>query len=221
MSNVIGRIFGGPLRTVEDDEADQRAAHVVKVRQARLELARANDQWEELPETRLVQRRPGGRYLVDAESDRIYSLGRGIVFEPGRSTVGYVDPNDRMTFYVDRDEEIVFLERLTHPHTWSEFCERQARRARKGCVVTHKALVKIAPIFAKERFDNPAWRRPGRSMYYPGSLKFLPGVEEVPLIVDHDDSRKIGTVHQLLAVDWIDAPGSVPEQPSPPTRPHG
>lgn len=70
--------------------------------------------------------------------------------------------------------------------------------------MSHTAVVKIAPIFSVERFDDPRWNRPGRTMYYNGALKFLPGKASIPLIVDHDDSCEIGTVHELFKLDWLD-----------------
>ena len=52
--------------------------------------------------------------------------------------------------------------------------------------------------------------RPGRDLYQRGSLRFLPGQETVPLLVDHDDDREIGIVHELVRrqaqrtpVNWL------------------
>jgi hypothetical protein len=70
----------------------------------------------------------------------------------------------------------------------------------------HKALVMIAPVFTSERFTDPRWARPGRTLYYSGSLRFLPTTETVPLLVDHEDEREIGTVHRLTQIDWTDGP---------------
>jgi hypothetical protein len=72
--------------------------------------------------------------------------------------------------------------------------------------MTHTALVKFAPIFTLERFDDPAWTRPGRKMYYPGALQFLPGRTSVPLLADHDEDHEVGTVDKLFQMDWTDGP---------------
>ena len=71
---------------------------------------------------------------------------------------------------------------------------------------THTALIRIAPIHNLARHNDPAWNRPGRNLYEAGSLRFLPGVSEVPLLVDHDNNHRIGTVHELARIEWIDGP---------------
>jgi hypothetical protein len=105
----------------------QRSEHERQVREARLATARRQSAWAETSETRLVRR---GRFLVDAETDLIYVLRRGVVFETGRATVGYLPDNTPMTFYVDQADDVVFLEQPSGPRTWSEVVERQARRGR-------------------------------------------------------------------------------------------
>jgi hypothetical protein len=120
------------LRTILrfSDAAEGEALHEAReqeVRRARLELARRQSAWTEIPETRLVRR---GRYLVDAETDFVYVLRRGLVFEPGRAAVGYVADQTPMTYFVDQAGEIVFLEQPGAPRTWSEIVERKARRER-------------------------------------------------------------------------------------------
>jgi hypothetical protein len=72
--------------------------------------------------------------------------------------------------------------------------------------VSKSALVMIAPVFTCERFNDPAWARPGRTMYAPGSLKLLPNKTSVPLLVDHDEEREIGVVHRFGMIDWNDGP---------------
>jgi hypothetical protein len=108
--------------TVTDPQREEWAG---QVRKARLEVARGQKNWEEIPETRLVQR---GRYLVDAETDLVYVRRRGVVFETGNATVGYVVPGTPMTYTVNEADEVVFLE-LGSSRTWSEIVERKARRA--------------------------------------------------------------------------------------------
>jgi hypothetical protein len=72
--------------------------------------------------------------------------------------------------------------------------------------VTHSAVIKFAPIWTFERHNDPVWNRAGRTLYEAGSLKFLPSVTEVPLIVDHDEEREIGVVHELSRIEWSDGP---------------
>ena len=69
--------------------------------------------------------------------------------------------------------------------------------------MSHRAIVKIAPLFTLERFDDRTWPA-DRVMYESGSLRFLPGKDTVPLIVNHDDEWVIGTVHELFRMDWVD-----------------
>jgi hypothetical protein len=68
------------------------------------------------------------------------------------------------------------------------------------------ALIKIAPIVSTERVNDPTWTRPGRVLFWSGSLSFLPGRSTIPLVIDHDVSRQVGTVHDLFTMDWIDGP---------------
>jgi hypothetical protein len=72
--------------------------------------------------------------------------------------------------------------------------------------MTYEALLKVAPILTLERYNDPRWNRPGRSMYEPGSLRFAPAVSSVPLLVDHRDDREVGVVHELFRAEWVDGP---------------
>jgi hypothetical protein len=72
--------------------------------------------------------------------------------------------------------------------------------------VNYDALIKFAPVFTHERFNDVTWARPGRRMYERGALEFMPGWDSIPLIVDHDDEREIGVVHRFGAIDWVDGP---------------
>lgn len=104
----------------------QREAWAEQVRQARLEMARGRANWTEIPESRLVTR---GKLLVDADTDATYTLRGGVVFEPGRASIGYVTDQTPMSFYVTERGDIQFLE--AGPHTWSEIMTRKARRGAK------------------------------------------------------------------------------------------
>jgi hypothetical protein len=55
---------------------------------------------------------------------------------------------------------------------------------------THTALIMIAPLHTLERHNDPAWNRPDRMLYEAGSLMFMPGVSEVPLLVDHNHQAR-------------------------------
>ena len=70
--------------------------------------------------------------------------------------------------------------------------------------MTYEANIKIAPIFTCERFNTPAWTRPGRWLYE--RLDFLPGRETAQLLVDHDPDREVGVVNHLWRWDWTDGP---------------
>lgn len=102
-----------------------RGEHDRRVREARLDVARRERSWTEVAEMQLVRR---GRFWVDAESDLVFAVRRGHVFEPGRASVGYLPPNTPLTFYVDEDDTIVFLEEPHPGRTWSELVARKARR---------------------------------------------------------------------------------------------
>ena len=68
------------------------------------------------------------RYLVDAESDELFTLYRGQIFTAGRAVPSF-NENVPLVFYVRDDDELVFIEQA-HPRTWSEVVARQARRGR-------------------------------------------------------------------------------------------
>jgi len=72
--------------------------------------------------------------------------------------------------------------------------------------VSHTALIKFAPVTTLFRHNSQTWNRPGRTLYEPGSLKFAPGRDSVPLLVNHDDDREVGVVDELFQVDWTDGP---------------
>ena len=82
--------------------------------------------------------------------------------------------------------------------------DRRVPRASARWPVTHEINIKVAPIFTLERFNDPAWTRPGRWMYE--GLRFLPGQTTAKLLVNHDAKREIGIVHHLWRWDWVDGP---------------
>jgi hypothetical protein len=87
---------------------------------------------------------------------------------------------------------------------------RVAARPRPlGAGVTYDIFVKFAaPVFTFDRFNDPKWARPGRTMYEREALRVLPGKTSIPLIVDHDDGREFDTI------DWVEGRGSTPPAPS-------
>jgi hypothetical protein len=103
----------------------QRAEHERQVRAARLEEARRQTAWTEIPETTLVRRGP---FLVDSDADAVFVVRRGHVVEPGRATIGYVPDKAAMTYFVGRDGHIVFVEPYLGATTWSEIVARKACR---------------------------------------------------------------------------------------------
>ena len=107
-------IIGRPQQTGDPDE---RA-----LREARVAVARRNQQWQEIPDD-LV---PGGRCLVGLD-------GRDL-FGPSRRRVGVRQsrpdrrPGRALVFTVSDDGELRFLAR--QPGAWSEVVARRSRRGR-------------------------------------------------------------------------------------------
>ena len=125
--NLVSRLRLGGESSLEEGTPDEvlekkRRALVEQVRPARLEVARRNPKWTELEEVDLVPR--GRGWLVSADTDAIYTPTRGVVFQP--HSVNVIADQIELAFYVDREGDIVFLERL--PFTWTEHLERRAAR---------------------------------------------------------------------------------------------
>ncbi|HUP50871.1 MAG TPA: hypothetical protein VM198_00240 [Longimicrobiales bacterium] len=114
-----------PRNEVKSELDPARVEHERQVREARLDLARRKSNWTEIPEVRLVRRGP---FLVDAETDFLWTFRRGHVFEPHRASVGYVTNDTPMTYFVDQADNVVFLEPPSGPRTWSEIVTRRTRR---------------------------------------------------------------------------------------------
>jgi hypothetical protein len=96
--------------------AKKRKPFTEAVRPARLEVARGNQRWTEI-EDDLVPR--GHGWLVSAETDAIYMPTHGIVFQP--CSVNVIADQTELSYFVDRDGDLVFLERVTNPATWSKY----------------------------------------------------------------------------------------------------
>lgn len=111
----LGGLFSRAPEPVTDE---------ARLRAARLDVARRNSQWTELEEVDLVPRGPRNQWRVSASTDEIYAPHRGAVFQSWSTSV--VADHAELAFYVDRDGDLVFLERK--PGTWSDHVAKQARR---------------------------------------------------------------------------------------------
>lgn len=98
-------------------------AKSTRLREGRVQAARANRHWIELEESALVRRGP---YLVGADSDAVFTFCRGAIFLTGSPRIEF-DENVEHWFYVDVVGEVRVLER--HRETWSAIVERRAKRA--------------------------------------------------------------------------------------------
>jgi hypothetical protein len=95
-----------------------------ELRAFRVEQARTRTRWTEVESTRFV---PRGRWLIDAESDCMYSVYPGATF--GRDgKVEFGDQNSDLVFFVDHESgEPVVLEPAAVARTWSDFVYAAAR----------------------------------------------------------------------------------------------
>lgn len=107
--------------TPEEVADKQRRALIEAVRPERVAVARRMSKWTEI-ESDLVPR--GRSWLVSASTDAVYVRHPGVVFQP--YSVNVIADRVELSFYVDEDGELVFLDRLGF--TWSEHVERRERR---------------------------------------------------------------------------------------------
>ena len=70
--------------------------------------------------------------------------------------------------------------------------------------MTHTATIMFAPLHSLERHNDPTWNREGRTLYEPKAIRMLPGVTEIPLLVDHREDRQVGTVDMIYRLPWTD-----------------
>ena len=106
--------------TPDEVMAKKRRALDEQVRPARLEVARRNPKWIEI-ENDLVPRARG--WLVSAKTDAIYTPVRGVVF--AAHSVNVIADQAELAYYVDRDGELHFLERI--PGTWTNTSSEKRR----------------------------------------------------------------------------------------------
>ena len=99
------------------EPVDQLAVKREEVRAARLDAVRRNRRRTELEETTLI---PRGPFLVHAPSDELFVFRRGEVWEPDRASIGYVREDAEMDYFVDREGDVVFVERQLRGKTWSD-----------------------------------------------------------------------------------------------------
>ena len=78
--------------------------------------------------------------------------------------------------------------------------------ARQGDNIPHTARIRVAPIQTLERRNDPHGTRPGRRLYQPGALFFLPTRTTVSLFIDHDDDREIGYVREIVRMEESTGP---------------
>ena len=83
--------------------------------------------------------------------------------------------------------------------------------------MNHTAVIKIGPLVTANALRHPCSVRAGRKLYQRGALEFL-SVTGVPLLVDHDTSRQVGTVHELINFpdtdgEWIAARATITDKP--------
>lgn len=100
------------------------AKEAALLREKRIEHARAMRKWVEHRAEDFVRRPPA--YLIDADSDEVFTVFLGAIFDPGTAYIAF-NESIEMHWFVDHAGEIVFLQRTT-PRTWSEFAERRAQR---------------------------------------------------------------------------------------------
>ncbi len=106
-------IWGAPIQ--EDPNS-------TRLREGRVQAARANRHRVELEESALVRRGP---YFVHADSDDVFTFYRGAIFRTGSPRIEF-DENVEHAFYVDVHSEVRVLERQRG--TWSDVVAKKAKR---------------------------------------------------------------------------------------------
>jgi hypothetical protein len=95
-----------------------------EVKAARIETARRAG-WRQVAHTSLV---PRGRWLVNAETDELLVHRGGTTFETGKASLLSGHGFD-LVFTVGVDGDVLVLEKVTWPSSWSAYVRRQALRA--------------------------------------------------------------------------------------------
>src|SRR5437763_4051941 len=90
-------VIGSPPSAFKEEPS------IEEVRATHVQQARTRTRWREIPESQLVRRE---RWLVDAETDELFSIHRGAIF--GRDgVIVFDDQRPDLVFYVDRDGDVV------------------------------------------------------------------------------------------------------------------
>jgi len=145
-------LFGRKLETVEDLDA-------AEARKLRLRAARERSSWTEIPEP--VVR---GRWLVDAATDRAFTLYRGATFFGGR--LEFAAERTDPAFYVDRAGDIVVLEPTGRT---LERSSRATGTSGGNCVT--RAVVRLGRIYGGE---GPGEIPNGLLRYCRGGMRLAP-----------------------------------------------
>ena len=64
-------------------------------------------------------------------------------------------------------------------------------------------MIRFAPVYRGDLVLDPVLRREGRTLYGAGAFVTIPD-KEIPLLVDHDPDRQIGTVRELFKYENVD-----------------
>ena len=87
--------------------------------------------------------------------------------------------------------------------------------------MSHTALIKFAPLVSAEALLDPGSVRAGRQLYDHGAFRLLR--PDLPILVDHDDSRQVGIVREVAEIadtdgDWLAALATFTDPPGWVTR---
>jgi len=118
-----------PMRSLDDVATAQqreRAAQAQQLREARVAAAKRTAEWVEVDQAHLVRRGP---FLVEAESDAVFTIRPGAVFDHGRADAPYSLTQTRLHFVVDADGDVTFLESAAK--TWTELISRKIEKQRR------------------------------------------------------------------------------------------
>lgn len=69
----------------------------------------------------------------------------------------------------------------------------------------HTSFIRFAPLTTLKRVNDERWAAP-RTLYDSGALRFLPGHDTVPLLINHDEERPLGVVRELTRFEDTDEP---------------
>lgn len=114
----------GFLSTIGGDR-EPRPPTVDEVQQRRIDGVRRRTEWTEIPEERLVER---DRFYVDAQTDRMYRVHRGDLFDRG-GVLRFNETRTDLAYTVTAAGGLLILEPSTFAKTWSDWVYQRERRA--------------------------------------------------------------------------------------------